>query len=54
MAYFNIELFIGWQELEPSLIKGQICRKIITQLKGGGFGEGEGRAGGGGSSLKLI
>ena len=53
MAYFNIKLFIGWQELEPSLIKGQICRKIITQLKEGGFGGGRGGRGAG-SSLKLI
>ena len=35
MAKFYIEI-IGWQELEPSLIKDQICQKIITQLKSGG------------------
>ena len=34
-------IIIGWQELEPSLVKDQICQKIITQLKSEG-------------SLKLI
>ena len=32
MAYFHIKM-IGWQELEPSVIKDQICQKIITQAE---------------------
>ena len=34
MAYFHIRM-ISYQDLEPSLIKDQICQKILTQLKYG-------------------